>query len=141
MDSEEDFRKWLNKEEPYTVWGGHPFEIIFSFTGTKSIHLYMFEGKLKLSAGDYPANMQALKMYIALIKNDYEVEFGNKDGILLRLEEKDRIGFKSYYSSEKFIEDDLILDIEELTEEKYEKLKDKIIWQPLRKTFLKEGVL
>ena len=129
LDSEEEFGKWLRHEAPYTSWGGHPFEIVFSFTGEHSIHLYLMDDKLYLSGGKFPANMTALKMYVALVDHGYAVEFGNREAILLRIEEKDYIGLKPWFQYNPFEDDpDEIIDMIELDVNSYAKLKDKIIW-------------
>ena len=129
LDSEEEFGKWFRHEAPYTSWGGHPFEIVFSFTGEHSIHLYLMDDKLYLSGGKFPANMTALKMYVALVDHGYAVEFGNREAILLRIDEKDYIGLKPWFQYNPFEDDpDEIIDMIELDVNSYAKLKDKIIW-------------
>ena len=139
LDSETEFLKWLQHKEPYGYAGGHPFEIIFSFSGQHSVHLYAWDDRLYLAGGQFPANMSALKMYVALVDQGYKVEFANRDSILQRVEETDRIGIKpwfEYESSSDFDED--VLDVIELDSDSYPKLKAKIVWQPIRKTYLTE---
>lgn len=137
LDSEEEFQRWLKHEPPYTYAGGHPFEIMFSFTGQHSIHLYLMDGHLYLTGGAFPANMTACKMYVALIDHGYAVEFANRDSILLRIEEKDVVGIKPWFSYYGVFDDDEnVLDMIELDSDSYPKLKDKIQWKPVRKTYL-----
>ena len=132
LDSKEEFQKWLFHKEPYSSWGGHPFEIIFSFTGKQSVHLYLLDDRLFLSGGCFPANMTALKMYVALIDHGYDVEFGNREAILARVNETDYIGLKPWFQYHSFDDDpDDIIDVIELDYNSYEKLKDKIIWQSI----------
>ena len=76
--------------------------------------------------------MTALKMYVALIDHGYDVEFGNREAILARVNETDYIGLKPWFQYHSFDDDpDDIIDVIELDYNSYEKLKDKIIWQSI----------
>ena len=127
LDSEEEFRKWLNHEEPYSRWGGHPFEI-----ASYLIHLYVFNNALSLTAGSsYPADKITAKMYVGL--RDHNIPVSYHAGALLNMiDEKDYVGLNPTYRMymEEFPMDD-IYDIGEiiyLDEKAYLKLKDRIKW-------------
>ena len=134
LDDETEFQKWLNHEEPYTKTGGHPFEIVFSYSGNKSIHLYIINNKLLLTGGEYPANVTAARMYVGLVENNIPVAF-DAFPITNRLEEKDYIGvLPSYvYRKDTGKYDNITLD-----ENLYEKLKDKITWEEIPEVGLEE---
>ena len=136
LDSEEDFRKWLKHEEPYTAQGGHPFEIMFSWSGQTSIHLYLFDDRLYLSGGRYLSEITAMKMYVALIDAGYKAEFANGETILLRASGEGFVGIRPWFSLNEFEGDD-IEDVVDIEQEAYEILKDDIIWFPPEEAKLK----
>ena len=135
LDDEVEFNKWLNHEDPYNdCWGGHPFEIIYSFTSEHSIHLYLHDNKLILTCGSYPSNIKALKMYIGLIKKQYNVEFTNLSEMLDILNKEDYIGIIPTYTFSKsdLMEDDKkVYECINLEKDDYDKLKDYIIWDDI----------
>ena len=129
MDDEEEFQKWLKHKEPYEYSGGHPFEIMFSWSGNKSVHLYAHDNKLILAGGEYPANVMAARMYVALKDKGIPVGFNAKE-MLDKIDEKDDIGILPGYV---WREDcfDGVYDYINISESEYKKLKDYIIWEEI----------
>ena len=136
LDDKEEFKKWLNHEEPYTYVGGHPFEIVYSFTGDRSIHLYLINNRLILTGGEYPSNIQALKMYINLIKNGYDVEFTNLKQLIDIIEENDFIGILPAYVYSNPNKENGIYEYIQLDKDEYNKLKKYIIWDKINEVKL-----
>ena len=133
LDDEIEFNKWLNHEEPYNYCGGHPFEIIFSMSGNHSVHLYLINNRLLLTCGEYPSNMHALKMYIALIKNGYNVEFSNLNELLDIIDEKDYIGIIPTYKIYGRYDDENVYECIQLDDESdYNRLKEFIQWDEIK---------
>ena len=133
LDDETEFNKWLLHKEPYSYDGGHPFEIIFSMSGNHSVHLYLINNRLVLTCGEYPSNMHALKMYIALIKNGYNVEFSNLNTLLDIIDEKDYIGIIPTYTLYHPNDDENINEYIQLDDEfDYNRLKEFIQWDEIK---------
>lgn len=128
LDDVEEFSKWVRHEEPYTETGGHPYEIIFSWSGKKSIHLYVWDDKLHLTGGEYPANVMAAKMYVALVDSNIPVAF-DATAIIDRLQEKDYIGILPLYVWRETYYD--AYDTINLEEKTYKRLKDCIVWDQI----------
>ena len=107
MDDAEEFDLWLNdKGEYYESNGGHPWEIIPSFSIRFSMHLGVSYHRKKkflyLSGEMYERSKETIPAYLALRRAGYPVELIDGAQMLARFTETDYIEIVPCYSDTFF---------------------------------------
>ena len=151
LDDPDAMAEWMSGKGPYHKFnGGHPWEVVSSFSISHSLHFQAAQewprtgngGYYFIVSGDtFGRSAQAIAFYLAVKRAGYPVMLSNAKAMQARLLETDDIGIEPYSSfmggpNGRIGYD--VLDITDLSsEEKADEIIKKTRWLPEEKTELK----